>query len=320
MSEPSDNRPLMLCATPVLKSGPVRIGRIGSHITLPRTVPIVNVVVSLFGALGMFGLVLPFTSSIMSMVLSLTLGGLAGWIAVSYSPLKGESMVKWLGLQVASRMNRIEVDGRPARAYVGVCLIPEVARGQVRILPGAVNVAPGSVDERGRFVDHAVVLDIPDRPAALPSSRSLPYIPDGVLSGTEEPHWAARRRAARHDDRPAATPPPAVTPPPAAASPTVPHRGGRQPVSAPVPPATPAAGAPARRLSWSANPAPTAPAPAPPASTPPVPVTPPPPAASGADATPHQASGPAAPLPVSRQPRPGRGPTLPPSSSDQAPR
>jgi hypothetical protein len=203
----------MLCATPVLKPGPLRIGRIGNHVTLPRTVPVANLFAAAAGAVAALAVVLLLTSSLMSVVLGAAAGAAFGWVAVSYSPLRGESLTRWLGLQVTSRMNRIEVDGRPARAYVGICPLPEVARGMVRILPGAVDVIEGSVDERGRFVEHAGTIELPDLPRPVRQQAPLPHIPDGAISGTADPHWAKSRPStavAANGHHATPQPPPAV--------------------------------------------------------------------------------------------------------------
>jgi hypothetical protein len=160
--------PVMLCATKVLKPGPARVGKIAGNIALPRTV---EVPVLLAGGGGFIAGVLfaaVFLGSFVSVMVSGMVGAGLGWVAVTYSPLKGESLGKWAGLEVASRVRRVKVDGQRVRVYVGVCAVTDVPRGYIRVVGGAVNVAAGSVDDRGRFVDlsdEPVVLVPPPQPS-----------------------------------------------------------------------------------------------------------------------------------------------------------
>jgi hypothetical protein len=215
----------MICATAVLKPGPARVGHIAGNITLPRTVPVVNLFAAGGGAFLMLGIVLIFTSSLTSLVLAAAAGGSAGWAAVSYSPLRGETLARWFGLQITSRIRRIEVDGRPARAYVGICPLPETARGSVRIIPGAVDVLEGSVDDRGRFLPRTEVFDLPSRPTPTwtPADPRLVAGPVVVPTPVAPPSPHPPVSSSPHPLPPAALRTPLTPPAPlAAADPTPP--------------------------------------------------------------------------------------------------
>jgi hypothetical protein len=141
--------PPMLCATSVIKPGPVRIGRLSGDLTLPRTVPLVNLLLGAGGFLlglviggGFFGL----RGAVYFGVLS----GAAAVGAASYSPLKGESLLTWVGLKVLRlQANQTYRDGVRVRAAVGVCPVPALPAGMCSIHFGAASVNPDLYDERG---------------------------------------------------------------------------------------------------------------------------------------------------------------------------
>lgn len=176
--------PAMLAMTGALKAPPQRISKIGNDITLPVTFQLAHIVASLLGGLlGLFFMVIfvsPFFNiTIMYFLLSITFGGFLGIIVVTWSPLKGESFAKWMGLSFNSiRADKIEIDGEQVKAYIGIAKLNYTAAGKIRIFPGAVNVPIGSVDDRGVF------LTLEDKRIALIGSenhtpRSFPTISDG---------------------------------------------------------------------------------------------------------------------------------------------
>ena len=146
--------PVMLAATSVLKQAPARISRLGAGIQLPRTVPIKTLIVC--GITGLLAVVL--TGSFLGyhlrgVLIAGVLGGAVGWCAVTYQPMRGETLMKWVGLEVLSfKDRRVKIDGKRARAYVGICPVETIARGRITIAHGHAEVAPGSVDERGGVV------------------------------------------------------------------------------------------------------------------------------------------------------------------------
>lgn len=152
MSEPQDpvTGPQMVVATPVMKRGPVRISQIGSDITLPRPVRAVALAaVVVGGLLGSFiGLVLGGLSSIMYGAL---IFAAIGYGLVTFSPLQGESFLKWAELTWGTkRRANFTIDGQHARVSVGVCPVPRPSRDElVMLAPGAVRIPPSQYDHRG---------------------------------------------------------------------------------------------------------------------------------------------------------------------------
>lgn len=178
--------PLMIAATKILKPGPTRIARLVPGVTLPRTIPITTLFVTFgFAAFGLLVmLTLPFFNSLTSILTGTVLFGGLGVVVTTYSPLKGESMLRWFGLEISSRRQRIEMNGEPAKVYIGLCAIDRVAVGEIRILPSAVEVPPGSVDSRGLPLKQRVFrrLDVrSDRPETAP--QSVPHFVGGALDG-----------------------------------------------------------------------------------------------------------------------------------------
>jgi hypothetical protein len=143
--------PVMLVATEALRPPKLRIGRLGNNITLPRTVPAVTLFAGGLGALLTMGLFTIFVGwSTASVAYSATIGAIIGVALVTYSPLRGESLLRWFGLKIQSSRHRSRyMDGVQVRLAVGICYIPTPYQGAVRMRPGAVPVRPGLFDERG---------------------------------------------------------------------------------------------------------------------------------------------------------------------------
>ncbi|WP_143219772.1 hypothetical protein [Actinomadura sp. CNU-125] len=134
--------PTMLAATDMLKPPPAVIGSLNNEIALPRTVRLTTLIAVLAGAvLGFVVGLLVFGAGLNALLYGPALGGAGGWALVNLSPLQGESMAVWLGLQAnRSRRRRLVVDGRQARLYVGIAPLHRTAAGTVRMLPGGVPV------------------------------------------------------------------------------------------------------------------------------------------------------------------------------------
>lgn len=186
------SRPLMLCATTVLNPGPARVGRIGGGITLPRTVEIRVLAAAGIGvAIGVL-LASLVGAGFRGVLLFASFGAILGWLVISYSPLKGESLGLWAALEVRARLRSVKVDGEPAQVYVGICRVPDVAAGKVHVVPGAISVTEGSVDERGRFVASAIPFapTTPQRRSPSPGYRQpaqTPPPPNGASAGYHRP-------------------------------------------------------------------------------------------------------------------------------------
>ncbi|MGI8330899.1 hypothetical protein ACRYCC_13115 [Actinomadura scrupuli] len=154
MSEESDNRvrgPVMLAATNMLKPPPAVIGSLNKDITLPRTLKLTTVVAMGVGTVLGFILALFIVGpSLEALMYGPTLGGAIGWAASNFSPLPGESLAKWIGLQAnSSRKRKLLVDGEPVRLYVGIAPLRRTAAGTIRMIPGGVPVDAVRWDERG---------------------------------------------------------------------------------------------------------------------------------------------------------------------------
>ena len=151
MQDNERHGPLMLAATAVLNPGPARISRLGPGIKLPRTVPIRTLISVGAGAILFLLPTFVFLSmDLRNTAIAAVLGGGTGWFIITYSPMKGESMSKWMGLEASARYSRkLTIDGQRAQAYIGICPITQLARGPIRIQMGHANVPAGSVDERG---------------------------------------------------------------------------------------------------------------------------------------------------------------------------
>jgi hypothetical protein len=141
--------PIMLCATKVLKSQPVRIGRIVGNVTLPRTVELRVAVAGAFGGFTLLMLcVILLGPSLRVVVMSFAIGSALGVAAMTYSPLSGESLLSWIFLEASSKRGRVKHRGELVKVYVGTQPIGRVAGGRTIMFPGAVNVPEGSVNER----------------------------------------------------------------------------------------------------------------------------------------------------------------------------
>jgi uncharacterized membrane protein YuzA (DUF378 family) len=188
--------PQMVVATPVMKRGPVRISRIGSDITLPRPIRAVALVAMIIGGLvgALVGLVVGGVSS--------TIYGAGIFMALSYvivtfSPLQGESFLKWMELTWGARRRaNFTIDGLQARVSVGICPVPNPARDEaVTIAPGAVRIPPSQYDHRGvrisernRNVDEAV---------STPTLETLPTMAFPFDGHNPDPWGTASARPVR---------------------------------------------------------------------------------------------------------------------------
>jgi hypothetical protein len=153
MSENDDvvSGPAMLAATNMLKPPPTVIGSLNKQMALPRTVRLTTLIAALVGAIaGFLAAFIAIGPGPDSLIYGPLLGGAAGWAATNLSPLPGESLAVWLGLQANNtRRRKSALDGRPARLYVGIAPLRRTAAGTVRMLPGGVTVHAVNWDERG---------------------------------------------------------------------------------------------------------------------------------------------------------------------------
>jgi hypothetical protein len=160
--------PPMVVATSVMKPPPLRVGKLANGVTLPRPVQLKVLLAALAG--GIVGAVvsLIFGVSFNSFMWAVALFGGMGVTAVTYSPLQGESLTKWLRLTFGTRRRaNFTVDGRPARVAVGIAPIADPVRERsVHLSAGSVRVPPTAYDERG--------VRLPTRPMPAPVDSRPP--------------------------------------------------------------------------------------------------------------------------------------------------
>lgn len=147
--------PVMLSVTNILRPPPARIGRLSDRFVLPRTIEVRVLIAAGTGTFAglmawFFPIGLLFSYSLVSLLTLMVLGGGLGYLAVSWSPLKGESLGMWIGLSAASsRSGKVRFEGQKVYAYLGVAPLGYLAAGKIRMRPGAIGVPAGAVDERG---------------------------------------------------------------------------------------------------------------------------------------------------------------------------
>lgn len=148
MSE--QHRPVMLVATDLLRSPPTRIAKLGP-VVFPRSVSIKTAAGVVCGAVvGLFPALVVLGPTLSAVIWGVMLGGAAGGVLVNWSPLRGESFARWIGLNVSVlRSDTLEVGGYRTRLFVGTARARRSAAGRVRVMRGAVSVPAGSVDSRG---------------------------------------------------------------------------------------------------------------------------------------------------------------------------
>lgn len=153
--EKTEMRVPMIAATSMLRPPPARIGKISENFVLPRAIEARKLFAGLVGAI--LGITLwlilwapLFGLSLLGALLSLLVGAAGGLAFITLSPIRGESMYTYMQLRVQARRGTwIQLDGKPAKAFIGIAPLPFRAQGPTRMLPGAVDVLPGTVDERG---------------------------------------------------------------------------------------------------------------------------------------------------------------------------
>jgi hypothetical protein len=141
--------PPMICATSVMRPGRMRIGQLGGGVTLPRTIPIINLFAAAFGALVGLGIGALLHPGLQGILYGVAFGSFAGWLAVTYSPLKNESLLKWFELKFKASTRSRYVNGRRVTYAVGTAVVPGPPSGDVLLQRSAVHIPPTQYDERG---------------------------------------------------------------------------------------------------------------------------------------------------------------------------
>lgn len=148
------NGPVMLSATETLKTPPMRIGKITENIVLPRSVEAKKIgafalgLVLVFPLFVLLGIV--FGHSLTLLLILEACGASLGLLVVSWSPMKGESFSKWLGLASSAKASKkVYIRGKEVKAYIGIAPLKSTAIGKVHIVGAAVTVVAGNFDSRG---------------------------------------------------------------------------------------------------------------------------------------------------------------------------
>ena len=143
--------PALVFTTRFLRKGPRRIALRTQALAIPGTYELSQVIGAGVGII--IGLILGFpifavTGTWLAIVAMATIGSMAGIFMVSWSPLKGESIMKWFILHTAKRNSLIEQNGGFVRAYVGGTVVQRSLFREaqmVRTYVEAESPRPGSI-------------------------------------------------------------------------------------------------------------------------------------------------------------------------------
>lgn len=136
----------MIVATDLLKPPKART----ALKILPTTVAWEQVAIVGISAFLGFIVGVIFFGSMRPIIMCTGIGGVIGYILPSLSPLEGESIMMWFGLQAKDMTaKKVDINGRKAKMYVGTYPLRRTALGATRLLPSAGSVKAESYDERG---------------------------------------------------------------------------------------------------------------------------------------------------------------------------
>lgn len=140
----------MYCATGAVKTGPARIGHVAGNISLPRSIEIYKAVAIVIGVfIGVIIAALVPAGGVQKFIYSGILFGAAGWLVTSFSPLRGESMLTWIGLSVNTLRRQKMIDGKPVIVSVGCAVMDREPQGKLMLARSSLRVPAGRYDERG---------------------------------------------------------------------------------------------------------------------------------------------------------------------------
>lgn len=177
MSADKPTGPPMIAATAVMKPQPIKIGRISNDIVLPRAIPLMTALVvggaAIFGAI--FGTILAGGTGF---GLGAGIFGFIAYIAINYSPLRGESFARWIALVTRTKTRQTVVDGKPVVVHVGIARVQRPAAGKTHLVASSVEVSPLMYDERGVLRDQPLLhMPTPEptpEPDLFPKASSKP--------------------------------------------------------------------------------------------------------------------------------------------------
>lgn len=137
----------MIVATSMLKAPKA----VTSMKFIPRTIEWERIIVIGIFALvtwGIYAAIFPVALNVSIYVLAL--GGALGYVIPYLSPLEGESLLTWFGLQGReATAKRVNVNGRRVKMYVGTYPLKRVAAGKMRLYGSGVHIQASHYDERG---------------------------------------------------------------------------------------------------------------------------------------------------------------------------
>jgi len=224
--------PALVFTTRFLRKGPRRIALRTQALAIPGTYELSKVIGAGVGII--LGLILGFpifavTGTWLAIVAMATIGSMAGIFMVSWSPLKGESIMKWFILHTAKRNSLIEQNGGFVRAYVGGTVVQRSLFREaqmVRTYVEAESPQPGSMPAATK--EKSVKTPKPGK-AAKPrkqKSEAKGSVASKKSAATTKKSRTRRPVAPSVEDRVHASLPPTPTPAPLAS----PVGGGHGPV------------------------------------------------------------------------------------------
>lgn len=145
--EPEAMGDAMIVATSMLKPPKA----VTAMKVLPRTIEWERVFWVAGGALvGLIVCVVVFRTFSVNTIYAVVLGAAGGYVLPSLSPLEGESLLKWGLLRSRdATAQRVNVNGRKAKMYIGTYPLKRAAAGAIRLIPAGVEVKAPNYDERG---------------------------------------------------------------------------------------------------------------------------------------------------------------------------
>jgi len=162
MGKPSG--PPMVVVTNVIQPGPARIGKLTKRIVLPRTVRLSALISTGAGSI-IGGLLAAALSGFDGFIIGVIIGAVLGYGAVTWSPYPGETVWSFAGVMLvrlartASGFVNVHQTGHtrywyqafPAgKTYLGTApCTHHRPLGRFFLIPGAVDVHPENIDERG---------------------------------------------------------------------------------------------------------------------------------------------------------------------------
>jgi hypothetical protein len=176
--------PALVVTTRYLRRGPRRVALRTRAITIPGTFQLSKVLGACIGALLCLALSAGPAMALGMWQLAIIVavfGALGGVLVTSWSPLKGESFMRWLVLWSAHRMGLVKIGGRYVRAYVGTTAVQRAPFGMSQMVRSYVEAEPTPTNTPPLFP----VLPVVDASRVpLPPPPVVPHVPSPGAPGT----------------------------------------------------------------------------------------------------------------------------------------